>query len=176
MRVLTLTQPWATAVALGSKRIETRSWKTSYRGPVAIQAAKGYNRGELLHLGSCWNWVGALWAAGARMGEGKPLEQLLPFGAIVAVAQLNDCRPTGSYTQSELDTLRRPAHATDEEPGLYHWTERQMGDYSLGRFAFELGSIFALPEPVPVRGALGLWTLGLDDEQLVNRQLMEVGA
>lgn len=174
MRVLTLTQPWATAVALGSKRIETRSWKTSYRGPVAIQAAKGYSRAELRFMGSCWNWVGALWAAGARMGNGKPLEELLPFGKIIAVAQLEDCRSTDCYTQRELDTPRMPSDC--ENPGLYAWTERQMGDYSLGRFGFELGSVLALPEPVPVRGALGLWTLGLEDQQLVNRQLMEVGA
>src|SRR3954451_22243677 len=39
---LTLTQPWATLVAIGAKQIETRSWGTSYRGWLAIHAAKGY--------------------------------------------------------------------------------------------------------------------------------------
>jgi hypothetical protein len=42
MKALTLTQPWATLVAIGAKTIETRSWPTSYRGPLAIHAAKGY--------------------------------------------------------------------------------------------------------------------------------------
>ena len=28
MKALTLTQPWATLVAIGAKRIETRSWAT----------------------------------------------------------------------------------------------------------------------------------------------------
>ena len=32
MRALSLTQPWATAIALGIKHWETRSWSTSYRG------------------------------------------------------------------------------------------------------------------------------------------------
>ncbi len=41
MRTLTLTQPWATLVALGAKTIETRSWQTSYRGPLAIHAGQG---------------------------------------------------------------------------------------------------------------------------------------
>ena len=41
MKVLTLTQPWATLVAIGAKHIETRSWATSYRGPLAIHAGKG---------------------------------------------------------------------------------------------------------------------------------------
>lgn len=40
MKALTLWQPWATLVALGVKTIETRSWSTSYRGPLAIHAAK----------------------------------------------------------------------------------------------------------------------------------------
>src|SRR5690348_17556570 len=42
MKALTLTQPWASLVAIGAKRIETRSWSTSYRGPLAIHAAKGF--------------------------------------------------------------------------------------------------------------------------------------
>ena len=41
MKVLTLTQPWATLVAIGAKRIETRSWATKYRGPLLIHAAAG---------------------------------------------------------------------------------------------------------------------------------------
>jgi activating signal cointegrator 1 len=39
MKVLTLHQPWASLVALGVKTIETRSWSTKYRGPLAIHAA-----------------------------------------------------------------------------------------------------------------------------------------
>ncbi|MFL5577327.1 MAG: ASCH domain-containing protein [Gemmatimonadaceae bacterium] len=42
MKALTLTQPWATLVAIGAKTIETRSWPTHYRGEVAIHAAKGF--------------------------------------------------------------------------------------------------------------------------------------
>ena len=38
--VPTCTQPWATLVAVGTKQIETRSWETSYRGPLAIHAAR----------------------------------------------------------------------------------------------------------------------------------------
>jgi hypothetical protein len=38
MRILTLTQPWATMVALGVKRIETRAWSTRYRGALGLFA------------------------------------------------------------------------------------------------------------------------------------------
>lgn len=39
MKAITLHQPWATLISLGVKSIETRSWSTSYRGPLAIHAA-----------------------------------------------------------------------------------------------------------------------------------------
>ena len=38
VKALTLTQPWATLVAIGAKRIETRSWSTRYRGPLTRAA------------------------------------------------------------------------------------------------------------------------------------------
>src|SRR5574343_420007 len=44
MRALTLTQPWATLVAIGAKKIETRGWCTDYRGALAIHAAKSIPR------------------------------------------------------------------------------------------------------------------------------------
>ena len=40
MKVLSLWQPWATLMAIGAKKIETRHWYTRYRGPLVIHAAK----------------------------------------------------------------------------------------------------------------------------------------
>lgn len=53
MRALTLHQPWATLVAIGAKRIETRSWHTAYRGLVAIHA--GRHRPPMQHLPKLWS-------------------------------------------------------------------------------------------------------------------------
>ncbi len=39
VRAITLWQPWASLVALGLKRFETRSWPTNYRGKLLIHAA-----------------------------------------------------------------------------------------------------------------------------------------
>lgn len=38
MKALVVRQPWAWAIMEGTKRFENRSWKTSYRGPLAIIA------------------------------------------------------------------------------------------------------------------------------------------
>jgi hypothetical protein len=40
MKCISLWQPFASAVALGIKKIETRSWMTYYSGPIAIHAAQ----------------------------------------------------------------------------------------------------------------------------------------
>lgn len=39
MRVLTVRQPWASAIVQGWKDIENRTWETRYRGPLLIHAA-----------------------------------------------------------------------------------------------------------------------------------------
>jgi hypothetical protein len=40
MKAISLWQPWASAMALGLKQNETRSWPTAYRGELAICSAK----------------------------------------------------------------------------------------------------------------------------------------
>ena len=39
MKALSLRQPWASLIANGRKTIETRTWRTHYRGPLAIHAS-----------------------------------------------------------------------------------------------------------------------------------------
>lgn len=38
MYALTIKQPWASAIMAGLKRVENRTWRTDYRGPLAIHA------------------------------------------------------------------------------------------------------------------------------------------
>lgn len=155
MKALSLWQPWASAVAVGSKVIETRSWSTSYRGPIAIHAAKRRSIDELIHFNACWNWQGALRKLGCSFG-GKSLKELLPFGSIIAVAELVECRPTDTFTVAELDQVRYP----EVDAGhLYAWTERQMGDFSPGRFGWVLSNIRQLETPVPFTGRQQLFNV-----------------
>lgn len=39
MKVLSLKEPWATLIKEGIKKVETRSWKTNYRGKLYIHAS-----------------------------------------------------------------------------------------------------------------------------------------
>lgn len=40
MKAITIQEPFATFILKGLKHIETRSWATHYRGPIAIHAGK----------------------------------------------------------------------------------------------------------------------------------------
>lgn len=46
MKLISLWEPWASLMAIGAKKIETRSWATSYRGWLAIHAAKRWTAAE----------------------------------------------------------------------------------------------------------------------------------
>lgn len=39
MKVLSIKEPWASLIMNGTKKIETRSWKTNYRGEIYIHAS-----------------------------------------------------------------------------------------------------------------------------------------
>lgn len=39
LRALSIRQPWVAAILYGPKRVENRTWKTNYRGPLVIHAS-----------------------------------------------------------------------------------------------------------------------------------------
>ncbi len=164
MKALSLTQPWASLVALGAKRVETRSWPTSYRGPLAIHAAAGL--GPVGGKRGLRDLVGEQpfrkVLLGTVSGYVPPWEiaDVLPLGAILAVCELTDCRSTGRdmYGPAWLEGLSEQ--------------ELAFGDFTYGRYGWTLDNICALPEPIPCRGALGLWAPPAD----VLARLQEVTA
>ena len=143
-------------IARGSKHIETRSWKTRYRGPIAILATKRRSVYELISYGSCWNYCGAL---SRQMGPGEPpLYETLPFGSVLAVGELVDCRPVETFTLGEIEIPRTPDMPHSD---LYRFTERQLGNYDLGRYGWVLTNVHPLSEPLPWRGRQGLFDIQL---------------
>lgn len=131
MKALTLTQPWATLVAIGAKQTETRSWSTRYRGPLAIHAAKGWTA-DVVHVAFSEPYRQVLCDAGYS------LFSLLPRGVIVATCTLVDCVPTSRFQGNDF-------------------LDSAFGDFSAGRFAWILKDIKAFPRPIIAKGALGLW-------------------
>lgn len=150
MRAISLHQPHASAVALLSKLNETRGWATEYRGPLLIHAALRCVVSELQHIRVTPCWRGALAGTPLIEDETPNYKTCLPFGAIIAVCNLVDCRPTGSFTLAELRTPR--VLPKSEGGGLRAWTEEDMGNFALGRFGWALRDVHAFKTPIPYKG------------------------
>jgi hypothetical protein len=152
VKALTITQPWATLIAQGHKRIETRSWSTNYRGPLAIHAGKNLP-----------NWVADLVRSepkfttvlGDLFDPSKQALGDLPRGFIVATCQLVAVKfiPLHDKGWDWIGPTGRRFHypVTD--------CELAFGNFTVGRYAWLLADVTPLEKPIPTRGALGLWSV-----------------
>lgn len=180
MKFLTIRQPWASLISLGVKRIETRSWSTSFRGPLAIHAGKAKPSRDLVRMGQWltrWDYGEGRYA----MSDGLGKWVALPLGAVVAVCDLIDVVPivpgdqcpdyphvAGSRTGDRLvlcgrNVVRAGQIITDQIP---------FGDFTPGRFAWILDNVRPI-DPVPMKGAQGLRDLPPDMAAAITRALTE---
>lgn len=152
MRSLSLWQPWASAMEVGAKTIETRNRLTHVRGKIAIQAAKKTDN-ELRKAFEelCQDpWIFKCFKQAGLDDWGK-----LSFGCIVAVGTLYHCEPTLAF-RAVYDL---PPH------------EYELGNFTAGRFGWMFKDIRRLKMPVPCSGNRGFFTLPPDIESKVMDQL-----
>lgn len=144
MKILSLWQPWASFMALGYKANETRSWPTSYRGPLAIHAAK--NTSAVKDADEILRDAGLMGEDRTTVGGTK-----WPLGEIIAVVDLVDCR------------------RTEDVVGELSQCERAMGNYEPFRFAWVTTNLRRIKPGIPFRGMQGLKPLPSD----VHGQILE---
>jgi hypothetical protein len=167
MKAITILQPYAQLIAVGAKRYETRSWATKHRGPIAIHAGKrkahdfdAYVRHAIADA-LPWNGYGVF--EGYISG--------LPHGAVIAVAELVECwKVTRMDKHGAALLVNRPDRYADRLVRVPA-DELLFGDFSPGRFAWELTDVKMLKEPVPARGRQGLWTLPPEIEAEIMRRI-----
>lgn len=128
IKAITLHQPWASLIALGAKRLETRSWNPKWRGTLVIHAGK-----ELSVDTTDRVFISLLRDAGITD------VYKLPLGAAVAVCEL------------------RAVYRTEEVIDRLSAHERAFGNYQPGRSAWHLVNVRPLLPPIVVRGQQGLW-------------------
>jgi hypothetical protein len=153
MKALTLTQPWATLVAIGAKTIETRSWGTKYRGPLAIHAAKGFPKAarQFTLERICYETVRV--HSQPRRGEAAAY----PLGVVVCTCHLVACKLIVE-TRLQLGPCADAARMLPpREPEL------SFGNYSPGRWAWILEDVQPLDKPISAKGSLGLWEWLLEE-------------
>lgn len=132
MKTISLWQPWASLIAIGAKRIETRHWAAPANvigQRIGIHAAKTTS-----HLHVCDTEPFSNYISDSRA---------LPFGALVATAVLDRCTEMTERAIRELQA-RLP-------------DEAEFGLYEPGRFAWVLRDVVALGEPIPYRGMQGFF-------------------
>ncbi len=128
MKVLSLTEPFATLIKEKKKLVETRSWKTNYRGELYIHASLTKIAKENLEDQELMSLV-----------ENKNMN----FGRIICKCNLVDC----IYMTKEYV----------EEMKKNNYQEYICGEYKEGRYAWILEDITPLEGPIEVKGHLGIW-------------------
>lgn len=139
MKCLSLCEPWASLVAWGYKRVETRSWmagEAHWKQSLAIQASKSIESIRDVE------YVKYLFAeAGLEMPPWWPRrKEDYPLGRIVALTTIREARKM----DEALIATQSPQ-------------ELAFGAWAPGRFAFFLGDVRRVEPAVPCKGALGIW-------------------
>lgn len=151
MKALSIWQPWASLIAMGLKRFETRSWQTSYRGPLLICSAKK-RLSKADFIDKAWLHVA------------PSTYETLPFGQALCIVDLSRIYTTDHVILSSWPSIH------DMNPPLSE-KERALGDFSPRRFALELQNIRRFKEPWPWPGALGLFNV--PDEEVAKHEMEE---
>ena len=137
---ISLWQPYASLVGFDAKPFETRHWPAPARvigRTIAIHAAaRKPTRFE----------VGEMDVPVQKALQLRRWEQMIPYGAVVCLARL-----TGSY-QVIGKVGRNPVLSDGRQI-----TDDGFGDYSIGRFCWELDQVRRLARPVPTKGMQGWW-------------------
>ncbi len=135
MKVISLLEPWASLIKEKVKYIETRSWKTNYRGELYIctsrkklTAADFINYKEQLDLLKDTNFK---------------------YGYIIAKCKLIDCK---IMTEELIQEVKK------------NHNEYISGDYKIGRYAWILEGVEEINIPIKAKGQLGLWNYYSENE------------
>ena len=175
VKFLTLWEPWASAIPAGLKTVETRGYSSPFRGWVMIHAGvHKLTKAERAAL-----------PPGIKRAM---LDLDMHPGHVVALARIADIVPTDHHhttfgSVEGWQQVRKPsgpvpgAGGVPGRPAPTHLVtkigaaEMVWGNYSPGRYAWLLANIVKLPEPVPMKGDLGLKTPPLHVLEAVLEQI-----
>lgn len=156
MRVITVIQPWATLIAIGAKRFETRPRRTHVRGPLAIHA------GKKVDVEACNREP----IKSALAAHGYTADNL-PTGAIVATSELEECWEISRCLRGDVVLEKDGGNTMREDP--IGKREEAFGWYDDGRHAWELADVQLLAKPIPAKGQQGFWNFPLGEGQSHER-------
>lgn len=128
MKCLSLTEPYATLIKEKKKFIETRSWKTKYRGELYIHASATKIPKE--------------WRQNKELMD-LVYDKNFNYGNIICKCKLVDCV---YMDQDYVDMMKDN-----------NYQEYICGVYEVGRYAWILEDVEVLDVPIKTKGHLGVW-------------------
>lgn len=158
IKAISLWQPWASLMAWGIKKVETRDWQRSYRGPLLIHASKKWSP---LQEEFCQDdLVRALLKPFVK--DWRRLDLAFPLGKLVGKVELLEIIPTmlvgTSYTMATKGPELYEDDARPPKPTVViNKVEEKLGDYSPGRFAWVTRAAMWFKYPPPYMGSVGLF-------------------
>jgi activating signal cointegrator 1 len=132
LTAISLHEPWASAMAFGFKRNETRNRLTHFRGDLVVCAAK--------------RPIDAGGIALLQLHIPLPDDYPTPYGCAVAIVEVYSCLPTSVFGWTVPIPL----------------TERALGNYAPGRWAWLTRNLRRIKNPIPVKGKQGFFRIPAD--------------
>lgn len=141
MKVLSMKQPWASLFALREAQYETRTWKTNYRGPLAIHTSKKVDKKACLDP-----------LVQSLLQKHDLTAETLLSGMIIAKCNLEHCYKILEDNQT---------WAVLEDGRIVNETDYFLGDFRVGGYAWEVTNMQLLDKFIEAKGRLGLWNIEL---------------
>ena len=137
MKCLTVKQPWASLLVTGATQYLVRNWRTSHRGPLAIQASSKFPKS---HVELCCD------------PDFRPLLRLagfdyaieMPRQAVLGTVSIADCLQVTRENRNFFDLEDPAMHFGLIQPGCWAWI---------------CSAHCAFVRPVPLPGRLGIYTI-----------------
>ena len=127
MKVLSIKEPFASLIAQSLKKIETRSFKTNYRGELYIHASMTKHKMDNERKTKILSLL--------------PKDYELKEGNIICKVNLKDC----IYMDEEfINNIKKDK------------LEYLCGRYEVGRYAWIISDVKVINE-IPAKGKLGIW-------------------
>jgi len=130
-------QPWASLFLFNEAQYETRTWKTKYRGPLAIHTSKKIDSNV------CNNK-----AIQYLLSKHEVNRSNLPTGKIIGVCNLINCLKVIEDNQES---------AVLEDGRIVSGNDYFLGDFRVGNYIWEVSNKEMLIDFIPAKGKLGLW-------------------
>jgi len=162
-RALSIAEPWAYLIAAGFKQLENRTWRTDYRGTIAIHASKATRNcyDEQLIFEVCDLHPAIFKALDDERIDGE--NQILHLGAIIGTVDIIDCVEYNGAIDAD-EVFGRFNYLTADGPA----PELPVGAWAEGPHCFVLANPRRFARPIACAGKLSLWSLSPELQKAVT--------